>query len=296
MADISCIVCGGKISTRLFYATDQTVSHKSFGILKCSECGFLSTEEPPLPQEASSYYESENYEPHKKSGNDIVTLLYRRARSLMLRYKLKVTAKAISKRSGKLLDYGAGTGEFVGLAKSSGWNASGVEISEAAREQAKNRDGIILTDPKELDTLEKGSFDSITYWHVLEHIYDPGNHIKSISSLLSPDGCLVIALPNAGSFDSRHYQSHWAALDVPRHLWHFSPTHFERFINLCGFEVTDTKRLFFDPFYISILSEKYKGSRYPLISGLIYGLKFAIRSIFKIEGSSSLIYICKKKK
>jgi hypothetical protein len=47
-------------------------------------------------------------------------------------------------------------------------------------------------------------------------------------------------------------------------------------------------------FYISQLSEKYKGSGLPFLTGTAKGMLFAFLSVFKKEKSSSLIYILRK--
>jgi hypothetical protein len=80
---------------------------------------------------------------------------------------------------------------------------------------------------------------------------------------------------------------------VPRHLWHFTPDSFRIFTENNGFKVKGIKRLPADVFYISILSERYKGANLPFISGLIKGLWFSLIALFNKKGSSSLIYILK---
>jgi hypothetical protein len=100
----------------------------------------------------------------------------------------------------------------------------------------------------------------------------------------------MVALPNSDSFDARHYGKDWAAFDVPRHLWHFSPATFSRFAEKAGFRVTSFEVLPFDVFYISILSEKQKGSAFPSLFGLTMGKIYFLLSLFSRKRGSSIVY------
>ena len=113
--------------------------------------------------------------------------------------------------------------------------------------------------------------------------------------LLEDDGVLVIAVPNFKSWDAQHYKSFWAAYDVPRHLWHFSKTAISKLFAPHGLQVVKTKPMWFDAFYVSLLSEKYKGNRFYLITAFFIGLWSNLKAVFTKE-PSSLIYILKKGK
>jgi hypothetical protein len=101
----------------------------------------------------------------------------------------------------------------------------------------------------------------------------------------------VAALPNCSSFDARHYGEFWAAYDVPRHLWHFTPSAFNAFAEKTGFRLSAMPALPLDVFYIASLSEKYKGSSLYFIKGLLKGTWFTLRTLSGAGGSSSLVYI-----
>jgi hypothetical protein len=118
--------------------------------------------------------------------------------------------------------------------------------------------------------------------------------MKDIRQLLKTDGRCIIALPNCSSFDAAHYGKFWAAWDVPRHLWHFTPATFRIFAEKTGFEVVAVSTLPLDVFYISILSEKYKGTKLHFPVGMLKGVWFWMRSLFNRQKTSSMIYVLKK--
>jgi hypothetical protein len=118
--------------------------------------------------------------------------------------------------------------------------------------------------------------------------------MDEIARLLMPEGVVVFALPNTHSFDSEYYGKKWAAYDVPRHLWHFNPSTFLTFAKKNKFSLSEKQYLPFDVFYISILSEKNRGSKFPLISGTFNGLRFSFRTLFNKSGNSSVIYVLRK--
>ncbi len=103
------------------------------------------------------------------------------------------------------------------------WNVTALEPDATARANAQNNFNIALQPAENLFSLKNESFDVITLWHVLEHVHDLHNYIDTFYSLLKKDGVLIIAVPNYTSYDANEYESAWAAYDVPRHLYHFSP-------------------------------------------------------------------------
>jgi len=146
-----------------------------------------------------------------------------------------------------------------------------------------------------IGSLPSASFDAISLWHVLEHFQDPFTYASEIVRLLKPGGVCFIALPNCSSFDAGFYKEFWAAYDVPRHLWHFTPATFKLFAEKSGFSIRSVRSLPLDVIYISMLSEKYKGSSLHFVRGIAIGAWFMVTSIFRKSGNSSHVYILKKK-
>ncbi|MCX6330261.1 MAG: class I SAM-dependent methyltransferase [Bacteroidia bacterium] len=290
-----CPLCSSVEIEDYLLTRDYFLSRETFKLVKCSGCGFIFTQDHPDANNIDRYYASDDYISHNESATGFLNNLYRLSRRLMLKRKRAIVKNFTGLRKGTILDTGSGTGHFLSVMKEAGWTAKGVEINDKAREFSVSTFGLEVISPEQLSSLPSGSFDCITLWHVLEHFEEPFRYASEILRLLKPGGSCILALPNCQSFDAEHYKEFWAAYDVPRHLWHFTPVTLGIFAEKTGFNLKCTKSLPPDVFYISSLSEKYKGSNLSLIAGMINGLWFSLKSIFNKNRSSSLIYFIKKK-
>ncbi len=198
------------------------------------------------------------------------------------------------KETGNLLDVGAGTGAFANTMQQAGWKVTALEPDDIARENASNKYGLQLQSPENLFTLEASQFDAITMWHVLEHVHDLHAYLTQFEVILKPGGRLIIAVPNYTSYDAKAYKAFWAAYDVPRHLYHFSPKSMELLGNRKGFTLIDTKPMWFDSFYVSMLSEQYKNGSGNLIGALWNGMISNLKALGDKKKCSSVIYIFSK--
>ena len=242
----------------------------------------------PIPENLGKYYQSEAYISHTDGRKGFFEKLYQWVKHYTLRKKMNLVEQYVSQ--GKLLDIGAGTGDFVRTAKKKGWYATGVEPEAKARDRAGEK-GIFLYENQHKIT-EK--YNVITLWHVLEHIPQLEEQILFLKNHLENEGVLIIAVPNYRSKDAQHYGSYWAAYDVPRHLWHFSQESIRLLFEEKGFELIGIKPMFFDAFYVSLLSEKYKSGKMNFLKGFYHGLRSNL-SARRTGEYSSLIYILKVK-
>jgi len=289
-----CPLCASEMISVYFKCTDHFISKENFPVARCSSCGFLFTQDYPDETEIHRYYESDDYISHSDTSEGIVNKIYHSIRQVMLLKKRRIIEKLTCLKRGSLLDVGSGTGHFAYMMSKSGWSVTGIEISEKARNSSSAAFNLKIIAPGQISGLVAASFDCVTMWHVLEHFYDPHKYISDILTLLKPGGILLIALPNSGSFDAKHYGNFWAAFDVPRHLWHFDPDSFTCFSGKSGLKVERQLILPFDVFYISLLSEKYKGARWSFIMGITRALWFSSLAVFNRKRSSSLIYVLRK--
>jgi 2-polyprenyl-3-methyl-5-hydroxy-6-metoxy-1,4-benzoquinol methylase len=173
----------------------------------------------------------------------------------------------------------------------SGWNVTGLEPDEAARVKAKELYGLNLHQSEELFNLSTETFDAITLWHVLEHVHDLHQYLDQLKRLLKPNGVLFIAVPNYTCYDAEIYKEYWAGYDVPRHLYHFSPTSVTQLLLKHSLQLKEIKPMWYDSFYVSMLSEKYKTGKNNILIALWNGYVSNLKALFNKEKCSSLIYI-----
>lgn len=289
----ACPLCSAADIAFLKTVKDHSISHESFALWRCAACSFTFTQDAPAPEEIGAYYKSEHYISHSDTKSGLVNRLYHSAREYMLGRKYQLIADLTTGK--KVLDYGTGTGYFVDYLQRKGYQAVGVEIDEDARNYGRQKFGIEIHPPVFFEQeAEAGTYDAITMWHVLEHLYDPLFCLRRSSALLKSKAYLVIAVPNLNSPDAQHFGADWAAYDVPRHLWHFSPETLEKITQKAGFKLLEMQHMPMDPFYVSIMSAKYQGATLPLLRGFWEGAYSYLQSRKNARQGSSVIYVLQK--
>lgn len=271
---------------------DYFLTQEDFVLKKNSEFGFLETFPQPI-ENLDKYYESENYISHSDSSKSISDKIYQFVKNFNIKHKFTMLGNP-AKRT-ELLDYGCGAGDFLAFAKSKNLEVLGVEPNEKARKIAQEKVGENSVTNSELKNISE-QFDIITLWHVLEHIPDLLEFIKELNSHLKPNGKIFIAVPNHQSFDAKFYKKYWAAYDVPRHLWHFSPKSLEKLFNSFGMKIEKRHALWFDSFYVSLLSEKYKKSSLGIFRAVLIATLSNLLGFFDGNYSSVVYQITKKRK
>jgi 2-polyprenyl-3-methyl-5-hydroxy-6-metoxy-1,4-benzoquinol methylase len=272
-------------------AKDFTVSGEVFEIWECDNCGLRFTQHIPSANSIGAYYRSENYISHSNTSKGLVNRLYHSVRAITLRQKARLLRNTTGLSTGTLLDIGAGTGAFAAFMRSEGWRVTALEPDESARSVAREQNNICLLSLNEFFSLPEASFDAITMWHVLEHVHALHEYMEQLKKLLSTNGRAFIAVPNYTSYDAAFYKEYWAAYDVPRHLYHFSPKAMKILVESHGLKLAGIRPMWFDSFYVSLLSEKYRTGKQNLLRGAWTGLLSNIKAIRNKENCSSLIYI-----
>jgi SAM-dependent methyltransferase len=242
----------------------------------------------------SSYYQADDYISHTDTGKGWVNRLYHLVRKKTLSDKSRLLSAYTGQKNGKLLDLGAGTGAFAGYMQSKGWQVTGLEPDEGARRRAKIAHSVDLLAADHLYGIDNYSCDAVTLWHVLEHVHALHNDVGHLKRIIRPSGKIFIAVPNYTSHDAFFYKGDWAAYDVPRHLYHFSPLSMKVLLKKHQLHLIAIRRMWYDSIYISLLSERYKRGRPNMIGGLYTGLVSNLVASFKKERCSSLIYIIGK--
>lgn len=267
--------------------TDHLVSKEKFRLEYLTETDMLVTQ--PIPENLSNYYESNNYISHTDEAKTLLEKVYQTVKKIALKRKLSLINK-YANTSKTILDIGCGTGEFLITARKNNWNTLGVEINDEARNKSSKKN---ITTYKFIEEVKSSQFNIITLWHVLEHLKDLNGTITKISSLLDTDGTLIIAVPNYKSYDANYYKEYWAAYDTPRHLWHFSQKSISTIFENHNLKVVRTLPMYFDSYYVSLLSEKYKTGKSNYLKAFYRGMLSNLKA--KRTGEySSLIYVLQK--
>lgn len=289
-----CPVCNSGSINPLLTLKDHSVSGESFVVWQCSSCTLRFTQDVPEPGSMHRYYQSEDYVSHSNTSKGFINSTYHRVRQITLKGKMQLVQKHTGRATGSLIDYGAGTGAFLKQMMEAGWQAIGVEPDSGARAQAKSAYGLALQPLAWLDQVPLKSFDAITLWHVLEHVHALHPTLQQLRDGLKDSGRMFIAVPNYLSADAGIYRLHWAAYDVPRHLYHFSPRSMEHLLQRNGLRVIAKKPMWFDAFYISLLSSKYRNGKPNLPGAFFSGLRSNVKALSQPDHCSSLIYITGK--
>lgn len=214
----SCCICGSARSRP--YLTNWDRSHGQPGVftfVACRDCGHVYLDPRPTGEELDAYYPP-NYRAHARALDDEPNLLTRLSR----RYGLRKRARELTRRRGqpgRLLDVGCGSGLFLDEMRRRGWDVAGVEPSSHAAAYAVERLGLpVRATTLEAACFQSQSFDAVTLWHVLEHVPDSRRTLEEARRLLRPNGVILAATPNRGSFDAHLFGRYWAEWEAPRHL------------------------------------------------------------------------------
>ena len=227
METVSCNLCGNDSPTPVMLAED--VNHRTpgtFALGRCRKCGLVYMNPRPTSSEIGRYYPPV-YDEHTAS-------------TLPNRFSI-AEAQIVTHYvpgPGNILDIGCAAGYFLRTMREMGWEVSGVEPDADAAARAAGVEGAVVKrralGPGEFGS---GSFDVITLWSVLEHLHDPLGTLRLAADLLKPDGCMFIEVPNFASLERLLFQGKWFGLDLPRHLYHFTPTTLTRLLSKAGFRV-----------------------------------------------------------
>lgn len=289
-----CPICESTYINKALIAKDYTVSKQSFEIWHCDNCTARFTQHVPSIEQIGKYYKSANYVSHSDTKQGFVNRLYHAVRNYTLSSKKQLIQKYSSVKKGMLLDVGAGTGVFAKYMQQHGWQVTALEPDETARKNAQKNHGILLRPSDEIFNLATNSFDVITLWHVLEHVHQLHEYINTFYKLLKQNGTLIIALPNYTSLDAQHYKQYWAAYDVPRHLYHFSPKSMKILTQQHGFKIIAYKPMWFDSFYVSMLSEQYSTGKTNYLKAFYEGISSNAESVQDAKNCSSVMYVVRK--
>ncbi|OJJ17418.1 methyltransferase [marine bacterium AO1-C] len=289
-----CPVCGKNEFKDFLTCQDYTVTQEQFNIVQCTNCGFKFTNPRPDEAHIGKYYQSEDYISHSNTKKGLVNRAYHVVRNRALKGKLKLVNELGKQQPKKLLDIGCGTGFFLNTCKADGWEVWGSEPDPKTRKFAIEQVGIEIQQDIFTENFQPQQFSIITMWHVLEHVHQLDKTIQRLRELLNDQGTLVVAVPNANAHEAQKFKATWAAYDVPRHLYHFAPETLTPLFEKSGFKVQKHLPMYFDSYYISMLSQKYKTGKNNYPKAVLQGWNSNKWAKKHNNNYSSVIYIIRK--
>jgi 2-polyprenyl-3-methyl-5-hydroxy-6-metoxy-1,4-benzoquinol methylase len=290
-----CPICNKEDISTLLHTKDYSLTGKDFQVIQCANCTLEYTDPAPSKEDIAPYYNFPSYISHTDTKEGFVNQIYHKVRNYTLTQKTNWVQSLFTGHKGHLLEVGAGTGAFAHSMFKKGWNVTALEPDESSRLKALEIYDLHLLPIEELFQLEPAKYEVITLWHVLEHVHDLNAYMKTFNNLLKPNGRLIIAVPNYTSYDAVFYKNYWAAYDVPRHLYHFSPMSMHYLTKKHKMSIIQKIPMWFDSFYVSLLSEKYKESgMLGIIRAFIIGCISNLTALRNTDRGSSMIYEIKK--
>jgi 2-polyprenyl-3-methyl-5-hydroxy-6-metoxy-1,4-benzoquinol methylase len=291
---VHCAVCSSKNTVELYPANIDVKkisftyefspqSQKTFRVVKCRNCSHVFC--APLPKDLYKNYE------------DVIDheyLRHTKTRELSAEAVVKVIKQY--KPTGKLLDVGCATGDFLDVAKHNGYSVEGLELSKWSYKIAQSRGFTIHR--KTLKTLASvsrnvGKYDVITLWGVIEHFENPQKEMQYLNKLLKPGGYLILWTGNVEGLMSKLLGRKW---------WYWQGQHIQYFTEKSltllgtnnGFEHLATKRY---PIAATIEQmenslSRYKRSKYitPFLR-----LAFSTTPIWYLRLPGEMFWIARKK-
>ena len=209
-----CPVCSQQGAQEWLRAPDRLHGRKQeYTLVRCRACSLVWLNNPPKPSEMHLHY-TDAYHRLISAGGE----------NSPARWAFRREALAPYKQAGTLLDLGCSSGSFLEFMRGESWKLYGIEMSEEGAKAARAKSGAEVFVGNILDApFPRESFDVITCFDVLEHLYEPRRVMARVGEWLRPGGIFYVLVPNVDCAEGRIFGSYWHGLELPRHLFHYSP-------------------------------------------------------------------------
>jgi SAM-dependent methyltransferase len=224
----ACPLCGKTGAKKWLSAPDWMHGRpQNYTLVRCSGCSIVWLNHPPRPEEMHLHY-TDAYHKLISEAGETSPRRWAKHTQLLSQYK----------QSGAVLDLGCSSGAFLASLPRESWELYGIEMSEDVAKRAEAATGakVFVGDILEAP-FPPGSFDMITCFDVLEHLYEPRTVMAKIREWLKPGGVFYVFVPNIDSAEARVFGTYWCGLELPRHLFHYSPASLRYLAESSGLEV-----------------------------------------------------------
>jgi len=225
---LACPLCSTTDIAKFLEAPDRFhLRNECHRLMRCRSCRCVWTIEPPAPSEMWQHYTEDYHRAIVSAGEG----------SAADRWRGQVQCITSQKHSGSILDLGCSSGGFLSTMPKDRWKLFGIEMEESTAQRARTLTGAEVFGGDILDApFAPASFDVITCFDVIEHVYDPSHFLLKVHEWLKPGGIFYAMMPNIDSWESRLFGTYWFGLELPRHLFHFSPRSLRYVLKALNFE------------------------------------------------------------
>jgi SAM-dependent methyltransferase len=208
-----CPICGQEGAQEWLRGQDRLHGRQQeYTLVRCPACSLVWLSNPPKPSEMHLHYTAAYHKLISTGGDNSPA-----------RWRFRKQALAPYKQSGTLLDLGCSSGSFLEFMRSESWKLYGIEMSPEGARTAEERSKAQVFVGNVLDApYPRESFDVITCFDVLEHLYEPRQVMDRVGEWLKLGGIFYVLVPNIDSAEGRVFGSYWHGLELPRHLFHYS--------------------------------------------------------------------------
>lgn len=284
-----CPLCGSREVMDFMHAPDRFhMRTELYTLMHCSHCSCVWLANPPSPEGMSRHYDADYHRAIVAAGEVSAGNRWQREREVISEYK----------SGGSVLDIGCSSGGFLSTMKGPSWKLYGIEMEHSTAERARKNTGAEVFTGDALDApFAPETFDLVTTFDVLEHVYQPREFVTKINGWLKPGGIYYAVLPNINSWEARMLGSYWYGLELPRHLFHFSPRSLSMLMKSSNFEEVSiftarTSYLEYSAGYVcGSMMQKLGGSPTPLAK--VQRRSFAFRAIRKALRMAAVIPFAK---
>ena len=223
---------------KFIYETYDYISQEKFQINKCLNCHLLFPIE--YPKDIDKYY-PKKYRSYVPIVNKVINIKSK----LYVKSVIKKFSRSSRNFKNKILEIGCGNGEMLKIFKDLDWEVFGSERTSIIQEN-----NALNISNKPINEYPNKYFDLILLYNSFEHLHDPKETLKIITSKIKKNGLIVISVPSHDSYQSKFGKQDWLHLDAPRHLNIFSLASFEHMIrdieNISVLEIISHKSISFD--------------------------------------------------
>ncbi len=236
MQSVNCALCDFNQTKKFLAGKDLIYSLPGkFQLVQCKNCGLIYINPQPDLKEINLLYPPE-YTAHQKLPKE------KKIGQKIKKYLgfQKATFKLVQNK-GKVLDIGCGSGQFLKSLQNLGWECYGVETSLLASQRARELGLNVSTGDLLATCYPTNFFDLVVLNHTLEHLPHPNRILEEIHRILKPKGLLQIYLPNIQGLAAQIFRRYWFNLDLPRHLYHYTPDTLKQMLQKHRFRIFKIK-------------------------------------------------------